>query len=80
MVPYNASRLWRSARIPIKTVGELPHWVFDEFSSATHESIDLMIGCGVLIYCTSRLRSDVVVPRIEATERHFVEALIAYNV
>jgi hypothetical protein len=33
MVPYNASRLWRSARIPNKTVEELPHWVFDEFSS-----------------------------------------------
>jgi hypothetical protein len=39
-----------------------------------------MIGCGVLIYYCCRLRSDVAVLRIEAADRYFVEALIAYEV
>ena len=39
-----------------------------------------MIGCGGLIYCRRRKRSDVAVLRIEAADRYFVEALIAYEV
>jgi hypothetical protein len=54
--------------------------VFDEFSSTIRESTGRMIGCGVLIYCCRRLCSEVAVLRIEAADRYFIEALIAYEV
>jgi hypothetical protein len=68
------------ARIPTKTVEELPHWVFEECSSAIRESTGRMIGCGVLSYSCCRLCPDVAVLRIEAIERYFIEALIPYVV
>ena len=50
------------------------------FRSTIRESTCRMIGCGGLIYCRRRKRSAVAVLRIEAADRYFVEALIAYEV
>jgi carbamoylphosphate synthase large subunit len=56
----------------ITLVKELPRWTVEEFSSTIRQSTGRMIGCGGVIYCGRRLRSDVAVLRIEAADRYFM--------
>jgi len=57
-----------------------PQRMVDEFSSAIHETIGLMIDGGMLIDRCCCLRSGISVVRIEAADGYSVLTLIAYEV